>query len=255
MRDNLYATVVGQRAGTDQESIDRLLREARKGCVDLATSPGMDDVDFLPDSRSGHPDVRQEGLGIGPIGIDECGDAHGSRHQLVQESKLFLAEVIRHEVDTSHVAARPIKTGNEVALDRVEARCEDGRYRRGYSLGCRCRRGVGGGNYCHLAAYQIDCEVGQSIVLVLCPAIFDRHVLTFDVATLADTLPKCIHKMRPAHGRRAAQEADHRHCRLLRTRSERPPDSRTAEQPDELAPPHIRTQTQGPALYRLKRLL
>jgi hypothetical protein len=33
----------------------------------------------------------------------------------------------------------------------------------------------------HLTAYQISCEVGQSVVLVLRPAIFHRHILALDV--------------------------------------------------------------------------
>ena len=38
--------------------------------------------------------------------------------------------------------------------------------------------------------------------------------------------------------RRAVEEPDHRHRRLLRARRERPRDRRAAEQRDELAPPH-----------------
>ena len=52
-----------------------------------------------------------------------------------------------------------------------------------------------------------------------------------------------------------AQESDHRHRRLLRARHERPSGRRAAEKANELTSPHIRTQAQGPALYRLKRVL
>jgi hypothetical protein len=51
-------------------------------------------------------------------------------------------------------------------------------------------------DHCHLTAYQIACEVGQSVVLVLRPAILNRHILAFDVAGFADALPECGHKMR-----------------------------------------------------------
>jgi hypothetical protein len=34
----------------------------------------------------------------------------------------------------------------------------------------------------HLTAYQIGCEVGQSVVLVLRPAILDHDILALDVA-------------------------------------------------------------------------
>ena len=39
---------------------------------------------------------------------------------------------------------------------------------------------------------------------------------------------------------------------LLRSRSERPRDCRAAKKGDELTSPHIRTQAQGTALYRLQ---
>jgi hypothetical protein len=42
---------------------------------------------------------------------------------------------------------------------------------------------------------------------------------------------------------------------LLSTRREGPGGYRAAEKANELTSPHIRTQAQGPALYRLKRVL
>ena len=47
---------------------------------------------------------------------------------------------------------------------------------------------------------------------------------------------------------------DHRHGRLLCARRERP-RRRAAEKANELTSPHMHTQAQGPALYRLKRVL
>jgi hypothetical protein len=56
-RDELYATVVEERAGTDQERINWLLRKARKDRIDVATGAGVEDFDLLPNSRSRSPDV------------------------------------------------------------------------------------------------------------------------------------------------------------------------------------------------------
>jgi hypothetical protein len=42
---------------------------------------------------------------------------------------------------------------------------------------------------------------------------------------------------------------------LLRARHKRPCNCRAAEKHNELTSPHIRTQAQGPALYRLRRVL
>src|SRR5262249_22991731 len=88
----------------------------------------------------------------------------------------------------------------------------------------------------HLTAYQIGCEVGQSVVLVLRPAILDRHILALDVAGFTNALPECGQIARTI-GRRAAEEPDHRHRRLLRARRERPRHRRAADERNELAAP------------------
>src|SRR5215475_15792314 len=86
----------------------------------------------------------------------------------------------------------------------------------------------------HLTAYQIGCEVGQSVVLVMRPAILDRHILALDVPGFTNALPECG---QIACRRRAEEESYHRHRRLLRPRRDRP-RRRTAEKRDELAPLH-----------------
>src|SRR5262245_31701368 len=89
----------------------------------------------------------------------------------------------------------------------------------------------------HLTAYQIACEVGQSVDLVLRPAILDRHILAPDVAGFTKALAECGQISCTIDRRRAAEEPNHRHRRLLRARHERP-RRRTANQRDELAPLH-----------------
>src|SRR5215475_3968821 len=91
----------------------------------------------------------------------------------------------------------------------------------------------------HLTAYQIGCEVGQYIVLVLRPAILDHDILALDVAGFANALPECGQVACTISKRRAAEESNHRHRWLLRARRERP-GRRTAEQRDERAALHIR---------------
>src|SRR5262245_10045527 len=86
----------------------------------------------------------------------------------------------------------------------------------------------------HLTAYQIGCEVGQSVVLVLRPAILDRHILALDVAGFTKALPECGQIACTISKRRAADQSYHRHCRLLRAYRERP-RCRAAEQCDEFA--------------------
>jgi hypothetical protein len=89
----------------------------------------------------------------------------------------------------------------------------------------------------HLTAYQIGCEVGQSVGLVLRPAILDRHILALDVAGFTKALAECGQMACTIDRRRAAEESYHRHRRLLRARRERRRRRRAAEQRDELASP------------------
>src|SRR5262245_39037367 len=89
----------------------------------------------------------------------------------------------------------------------------------------------------HLTAYQIGCEVGQYVVLVLRPAILDHNILALDVAGFTKALPECGQIACTIRKRRAAEESDRRHRRLLRARRERPHRC-AAEQRDEVAPFH-----------------
>ena len=138
-------------------------------------------------TKSRSPDICDKALSNGKVGIDEHGNAHGSRQQFMQEPKPLCPKLHHHEADTGDVATWPVEAGDEAVADRIAAGCEDDRDRRGCGLGRNCRRGVGRSDHCHLTAYQIGCEVGQSIVLVLRPAILDRHILAFDVPGLECT--------------------------------------------------------------------
>src|SRR6266540_6522169 len=89
----------------------------------------------------------------------------------------------------------------------------------------------------HLTAYQIGCEVGQSVVLVLRPAILDRHILALDVAGFTNALPECGQIACTISKRRAAEEPDHRWRSLLRARRQRPRCCRSTEQRYEFATP------------------
>src|SRR6516162_4239711 len=94
----------------------------------------------------------------------------------------------------------------------------------------------------HLTAYQIGCEVGQYVVLVLRPAILDYNILALDVAGFANALAECGQITCTISKRRAAEKSNHRHRGLLRPRRERP-RCRTAEKRDELAPVHSITSS------------
>jgi hypothetical protein len=149
-----------------------------------------------------------------------------------------LPKLPHNEGDAGDVAARPVETGDEAKLNRVAAACEDDRDCRGRRFGYNCLGAAMRSDHRHLTAYQIGCKVGQSIILVLRPAILDRHILALDVAGFTNALPECGQKTCTIGRRpRAAEEPDHRYRCLLSPRRDRPRSRRAADERDELATP------------------
>src|SRR5262249_48218825 len=126
----LYATVVEERGGSYQERINRLLGKPRKGRINVTAGGGLEDFDLLPNGRGCSLNVPDKGLCGGIVGIDQHGNAHGSRLQLMQQPNLLCPKLRRDEGDTGDVAARPVETGDEAKLNRVAAGYEDDRDRR-----------------------------------------------------------------------------------------------------------------------------
>ena len=92
-----------------------------------------------------------------------------------------------------------------------------------------------------LAADEVGGQGGQPIIATLRPAVFDRHVLSLDIAGFAQSLAERGHIRCRRAGRPAAEEADHRHRLLLRAEGRRPYGRRrrrSAKKGAELAPPH-----------------
>src|SRR6202040_543804 len=102
----------------------------------------------------------------------------------------------------------------------------------------------GRGDHGHLSADQIGHQCWQAVVLALQPMVLDRHVLPFDIAGFVEAFAKRSPITRRAIGRSGVKEADHRQCRLLPARGERPSGS---EQGDKLAPPHSITSSARPS--------
>src|SRR5262249_43844506 len=103
------------------------------------------------------------------------------------------------------------------------------RDRRGRLFRCKSRSNTGCDNSRYRTVSQIGRESRKATVLGLCPAIFNFHVLAFDIAEFAETGSKCGQERRIGPGKPAAQKSDHRHRRLLRARRQRPRHRRAAE--------------------------
>jgi hypothetical protein len=108
---------------------------------------------------------------------------------------------------------------------------------RGRSL--RCIKGAWtGGDHSHSTLDKVGGQLGQSIVLILPPAVFDRQILALDKTSFAQPLAECGISMGGRGRRPGVEKTDHRYGRLLRPRRERPHRHCAAEQGDELAAPH-----------------
>src|SRR5262249_12573025 len=89
-----------------------------------------------------------------------------------------------------------------------------------------------------LAANEVDCQRRKTIELVLRPAIFDRHVLSLNVADFRETPPDGVYAVSISFRRSWGEESDHRHRGLRRARRNRPRGRHAADQRDEVAPLH-----------------
>jgi len=76
-------------------------------------------------------------------------------------------------------------------------------------------------------ADQIGRQCWQSIVLVICPAVFNRDVLALDIASLFQTPTERGQEMWVRARHPGVEESDYRHRRLLRAR---PRDRSAAKQ-------------------------
>jgi Chromate resistance exported protein len=84
-------------------------------------------------------------------------------------------------------------------------------------------------NHGHRSANKIGGHRRQSIVLSICPAVFDRHVPAHLISGIAQALAERTLTARPQLRRCAAEESDYRQCGLLPPRRKRPRRSRAAE--------------------------
>src|SRR5262249_12813364 len=163
--------------------------------------------------------------------------------ELEQELEAVGRQLGREKTDTGQVAGWPREARNETDADRVITGHEDN------GDGRRCRfdreygRRSGRSDHGNLAANEIGGQFRQSINLILGPAVYDCHVLALDVAALFQALAKFTQSARHRLLRSAVKEPNHRHCRLLCGRRERPRRRCAADERDELAAPHSITSS------------
>src|SRR5262245_37377649 len=94
-----------------------------------------------------------------------------------------------------------------------------------------------GSDHFNLPSNQVGRERRQSIVLKLCPAVFDREISPFDKAAFVQASDERIRHISRFPRRPCAEVANRRDSGLLRERSARP-CRRTTNKRDELPPLH-----------------
>jgi hypothetical protein len=106
----------------------------------------------------------------------------------MQKAELLRRQRAGNQVDAGQVAARAAEAGDEANLHWIDSGVEDN-WNCG-SCGLRRQRGrpIAGEDHGDLPADQVSRQRGQPIVLALRPTVFDRDVLTFDVAGFGEGL-------------------------------------------------------------------
>src|SRR5262245_9651939 len=240
----LARAIEKDRIRRDQERIDAHSGEPRKRCIDLADGAGIQNIDLLPYAAGGDLNVTHLHFGIGRVRVHQNSDRRGVGPQLAHQPQPLRFKVENKRAYTRDVAARPIEAGDEPAPDRVAADEEDDRYAHGRRLG-RQRRYLAAwcNNDRHLSTHEIGGERRQSIVLSVSPAIVQGDVSTLEESGIIQASPDHRKERRINGGRTGAEEPNHRHRCLLRSRTKRPRSRRTAKQRYELTSPHSITSS------------
>jgi hypothetical protein len=178
-------------------------------------------------------------VGIGTGWINE-GTKKGRRgNQFMQQFEPLRPEVRTQRGHPREVASWMVEAGDKPARNWIAAQKKDDRNRHGRPLCGDCpRRGSRRSDNVHSTAHKIGCKFWQPIVMTARKAVFDCNIASFDVAGFSQTFVECgdeICELLRGNGR---QKPDHRHCRLLRARRERP-RRRATEQRYELAALHV----------------
>src|SRR5262249_22021195 len=236
-RGELFAAGGEKRIGADDEAACPQFDQSCEDRIEVALGAGIQDVE--PQAEGAGRRLQGSCIYLGKSGIGRVDEVrNGARRgdqfvQQFQPLRRYLRVQVGHARD---VAARSVKAGDEVELDRVGGQFDDDRNGR---RRCPCRkrrRSRGRGYHGYLTMNQISRQSGQPFVFIPGEAIFDSCVLTLDKACVFQTLTERGEELWGVAGRPGVEDPDHRHrLGLPRPRHERPRNGGAAEQHDELA--------------------
>ena len=193
----LDAPVAEEGAAADEERVRPLVHKRREGGVDVGNRAGVENPELQSHGAGSGFHVPQVGGGNRRFRrIDERSHTRGCGHQRPQELQPLRRQLCPEEIDPGHVAARPGEARDKTKRDRVFGNHEHDGNRRG-RLGRGQRRGrAGHGDDVDAPANEVGRQHRQPIGFVLAPAIFDRNVLTLNIAALFEALAKCAQSIR-----------------------------------------------------------
>ena len=227
-RGELFAPAREECIGADHEPARSQLDQLCEDSIEVTFGAGIQDMELQPEGTSRRLHLlRVVSATVGLAGLT-------SRAMTLAVGTSSCSNCSRFGVISTFVWVTPVtlppgrlRLADEAEPDRVAARFEDDRNGRGRRLCRKRRRSAGRGNHGHLTMNQISRHRRQPIILALRPAVFDRHVLAFDVTGFAQPFEKGGQLSRITLGRSDVDKPNHRHRRLLRTRRERPVNCRS----------------------------
>ena len=105
----------------------------------------------------------------------------------MQQPQSFGRQITGRKHHAGNIAARPAETGDQAGSNRINAGYGDDRNGGGCRLGCLRRYSVGN-DYGDWTANQIGRQRRQTVMVIVGPAILNRHILSFDESGLVQTL-------------------------------------------------------------------
>jgi hypothetical protein len=183
-----------ERIGADEQRTRPLLDKRRERSVEVACDTSSQDDELLPNGASSRLRVYRHRLGFRAVWVEQDGNDRGRRDQLAQQLQPLCSQNGDERAHTRHVAARPVEAGDKAELDWIAASDEDDRDCRGGPFRRKRRDGTAArGNERDFAADEISRKRRQSVVLALCPTVFDCHIPALSEPGFIETLGKCGH--------------------------------------------------------------
>ena len=194
-RHELLAPAVEERIGADDERAGMQLRRgSRRRRRSRFRCSAFRIWSCTPFARAASCTSRDDALGTRIVRVHEQGDHPGLGNQLGQQLEPLGHQLGGQDADAREVAARPGETGDQARLrpGRCRRRRRSGSSRSHFSPLVPQRAAVVD-DHVDLAADEIGGQCGQPIIAALRPAVFDRHVLSLDIAGFAQSLAERGH--------------------------------------------------------------